>query len=806
MFVGLALLYASSAVADFDDAATAYYTGGDLPQFLWNLWYFKHALVDLKTSPFRCDLLFYPEGVVTALSPFHALYGLVSTPFQMAGLQLYQIYILLIVWTYAASGFFTYLLIRHFGKGHLPAFLGGMIYAFSAYRLSHVLYGQLNLAATEWIPLYALCLVRLLDRPSIRRGVLLGLAFLAQLYTSYYYSIFLMVFTVVMLLARVEWEARRFRHSARLSRALVLASLSILAYALVSSFVPAARVAALPARTLSVVGWALLAAWLLVFRRPVDLLLFVSELLAPLGAAVVCVLAGFSPALVPILSTPFDGDLSARLSSEFYMSLNLWHSVVPLPNQLVWRGAIKTLFPAAVGASVEAAAYLGLVLVFLLIVSVVLARKHRGPRIWLVCCAVFFLLTLGDALTLSSSDEAFFLKSKDFFILPLWPIFRNIPVASAVRVCTRFQVMILLCGAVASSWAAEFVLRRSVRKPVRVALGLLLCGVCFVDLMPESLKMPQMSMPTIYKMQGEHEDCYTILDLPAGFVTGSGVVGAADFRDLAYQTVHKKRLIGGIVGKIPRAVVLRRWTDPIIGTMLRAAGQNHSESKPGSVYVGGDRLTLDRLWAPEFIHKYGVRVVVLRKTGLLRPTAAEMGFYIECILGGVRFYSSDGFDAYWIPAERGEHIPPNRVVADHNSVLESLSYSYRFDPSSTRYLVRIEGRISSEASDLEDVRLMYESVRLPVNFALVNEKDGTTIFSGEFEVSKHRVVTAGLVGLNCSEIINVGEARGYVTMDAEATPYLNVKVETASESVPHFFLFSLDPENVGHREVSLQTR
>ncbi len=50
----------------------------ETPVNLWNLWWFRHALLDLKQSPFQCQYVFYPHGAnlwFHTLAPFHGLLG-----------------------------------------------------------------------------------------------------------------------------------------------------------------------------------------------------------------------------------------------------------------------------------------------------------------------------------------------------------------------------------------------------------------------------------------------------------------------------------------------------------------------------------------------------------------------------------------------------------------------------------------------------------------------------------------------------------------------------------------------------------
>ncbi len=808
LYMALAILYTSPAVQNFSDAAPGYHGGADLYQFLWNLWYFKHALV-LGTNPFLCHIAFYPEGFITALSPFTPLYGLFSIPMQLLGLSLMQCYTILIIWTYAASGLFTYLLIRHFKVSRIASFLGGLTYAFCTYRLVHILFGQLNLAATEWAPLYALLLLRLIERPSAKRGALLGLVFLAQLYTSYYYAVFVLLFTLIVLVVKMGWEQRPFRHSARLSRLVGLLSALALLWGLVSSQVPSVRIGRLSPRTLSICGWTLLVLWFLIFRRPRAFAVFAKKMARPIATAVVVVLAGFSPALGSMLSKPFEGQLSARLSNDFYMSLNAWHLLVPHHQSLLWGHLVKKLFPQFTNLSIEVFQYPGLVLIALLAVSVLYIRKVRGLSLWLACCTVFLLAMLGDVFTAGIGSDQFnyFTPRNDtFFMLPIWPIFKRIPLMGAARVSARFGIMLVMCGAVAASLVADSLLSRLHRAASRTAVGLVLCAVCFVDLLPGPLPMTSLHVPKVFETVRDMPGDFTVLEFPTGFFTGSGFVGTSGMRDMINQTVHHKRLIGHAIGKIPRSVLLRRFTEPVVGTLLRLSVKTILKREGlHQLNICNDRIFLDSLWAPQFLRKYGVRVIVVNKNETPAEMLPEVEEYIEAILHGTMFDSSEETDAYLIPDPKTKPIPPDALIADSRNQIEELSYSYSFVENFAMHWVTVSGSMRNDVPDVKGVELWFEDVKLPVDFKLTRSQDERLLFTGGFFVKMHAVGPWGLCSLDYGEIVNVGEVGKFVTMDREAVPYLNLKVKTNSETtVPHFFRFSLDPDDVRNGEVHLR--
>ena len=793
-FLALSGIYLYPAISHFSDGAAAI-TGTDIYQYLWQLWYFKYALVDVGTNPFNCDLIFYPDGVVTALCPFHTLYGLISTPLQLFGLRSFECYTLLVLFTYAASGFFTYLLARYVGRSRPAAMVAGIIFAFCAYRYGHLLFGQLNLLATEWIPVYAVCLLRLLKAPSTKKGLFLGLAFLAQLLTSYYYAVMLIAFTVIVVLARAGWERRALwkRWFGTLCGTLCLV---LLGWALGSSILPSLRFSFATPRSLSVAGWALGAVWLFVFKRPSKMKSLLGETLRPFAIAVGVVVLGFSPLLVSIVPVLLRGCLAAQLSSDVSMSLNPLYLVAPCDGLWLWSGLVKRL-PAAFSArTIESLTYIGSAAMVLLLVSALAGRKQRENRFWLVCALLLMGLMLGDTLRLRPDKRWLIPASSGDFLLPLWSVFKRIPLLENVRVCSRFGGIFMLCVAVAAAWAADWVMRLVRGRAARAGLAVLLCSVCFVDVFPAGLPIADVSVPEVYTRIGAMKGDFSILEVPPGFGGRSGFVGASDFRIQYNQTVHHKRLLGRVAGGVPRAAILSRWTQPVIGTLLRLwEGRS----------VGADRLLLDRLWAREFLARYNARVAIVHKYGPVAKYNALVTRYIQQVLGGKFFLSTDSLDAFLLPESGASTIRPDQIIAEPSScVLRSLRYDASFIGPSGQYNVRISGRLALPKTQVRRVELWYERAKLPVGFQITSEADGTSSFVGWVNLRKRRVGTWGLVNLNYAEVVMMGESPDYIAIDRDARPYLTLKVFTKEGTVPHFFLFDLDPENLGTQTASYQ--
>jgi hypothetical protein len=185
---------------------------------LWDLWWFRHALVDLHQSPFQCQYIFYPYGANLWFHTLAPLHGLLGLPLQSV-LSLAATRNLLLLADLVGSGAFSYLLARHLGIGRAAAFLAGAIYAFSPAIFAHLYVGHFELLSTLWLPAGLLLFLRLTDSTAPRwwEGTLLGLVFVGTAYTSQYYVIFGV--ELLGLAAIIRWR--------RTARAAVLKALGV---------------------------------------------------------------------------------------------------------------------------------------------------------------------------------------------------------------------------------------------------------------------------------------------------------------------------------------------------------------------------------------------------------------------------------------------------------------------------------------------------------------------------------------------------------------------------------------------------
>jgi hypothetical protein len=156
---------------------------------LWNLWWFRHALVDLGQSPFDCPLIFHPEGASLWFHSLAPLHGLVALPL-LGFVSLAAAQNLLVLLNLVASGVAASALGRELGLSSWGARLAGAVFAFAPVASAHLAVGHFELLSTFWWPLELLFLLRLVKapgpRPAVALGLLLGLSPWASHYAFVY--------------------------------------------------------------------------------------------------------------------------------------------------------------------------------------------------------------------------------------------------------------------------------------------------------------------------------------------------------------------------------------------------------------------------------------------------------------------------------------------------------------------------------------------------------------------------------------------------------------------------------------------
>jgi hypothetical protein len=182
--------------------------------------------------------IFFPQPRALLLSDAVLLQGLAALPFLKLGVPVVLVSNLLIFAGFVTSALGAFLLVRDLTGRAAPAVLAGVVFAFAPFRFDH--YFHLEMSWAQWMPLTFWMLHRTVKTGQWRHGLLTGVFFALQAYSSVYYTVFL-AGGVAIASPFVLWTAER-RMRSRAIRS--LAAGALLAGALVAPYVATYRAAA----------------------------------------------------------------------------------------------------------------------------------------------------------------------------------------------------------------------------------------------------------------------------------------------------------------------------------------------------------------------------------------------------------------------------------------------------------------------------------------------------------------------------------------------------------------------------------
>jgi hypothetical protein len=183
---------------------------GDGQFSVWNVAWVARALLFHPQQLFDANI-FYPHRWTLAYSEMNLAAGAIGAPAYLVTRSAYAAHNFALVASFILGGTAMFYLCRDLAGDRRAAAAAAMAFAFCPYLFGHL--PHIQLLMTAGIPLSMLAFHRLLNAPTLRRGVWLGLAMAAQAYGCAYYSVFvlLMIGFAVLLMAAV---GRRWRDAA----------------------------------------------------------------------------------------------------------------------------------------------------------------------------------------------------------------------------------------------------------------------------------------------------------------------------------------------------------------------------------------------------------------------------------------------------------------------------------------------------------------------------------------------------------------------------------------------------------------
>jgi hypothetical protein len=207
LIIGCVLTY--PLISEF---GTAVYGGpiarADAWQNVWAGWWSSYALTN-GLNPFYTPMLYAPQGTSLVLQTLNLPNGLMSFPVQLlfgpvAG---YNFAVLL---GFMLSGYTAFLLVHRISQDWLASAVAGAVFTALPFHVAKFYDGQLEHVSLQWLPLYALALLLVMEQITWKRVLLWFLALALVSYTSWYYTFFCVAYTGVSLIW-LAWGERRLK-------------------------------------------------------------------------------------------------------------------------------------------------------------------------------------------------------------------------------------------------------------------------------------------------------------------------------------------------------------------------------------------------------------------------------------------------------------------------------------------------------------------------------------------------------------------------------------------------------------------
>ncbi|CAG0956592.1 hypothetical protein ANRL3_00592 [Anaerolineae bacterium] len=484
LYLALALVMTYPLVTQFGDHVPGTTTWSmDEYGYVWNNWWFKHAVFDLDTNPFQTNYILYPLGTSLILYTFTLLHVLLGLPIQFAfGLIPASNVELLFAFVISGYGMFLladYVLRFRFQRGHvttLAAFAAGSLFAFSSNRFVYASLGHYNVVATEWIPFYILFLIKTVRAPGWKNALLAGMFAAFAMYVEITDGVLLFLFTLIYLgfVWRDAWKR------ATIARLAVVGATAAILFA--PLLVP--TLYEILTSGYSLPGWG-----------------HAENLLADLFGF-------FAPTSLHPLNRYWVQELDqVRQGTARFVDVN-------------------TVF---VGYATLALALLAAV------------RFWRTLKMWAISALAFAILSLGPLLHIGGKSVFDLDGLQVTFPLPFL-LLHYIPLLKENRVPNRFSILVMLALAVlvgfAIAWTSEKVKAKSRKLSALLPFAFLLLTLFEHSALP--LPLTDARVPDVYAQIARAPENFAVLTLPLGWRNSFGQQGAEDARTQYYQSVHQK--------------------------------------------------------------------------------------------------------------------------------------------------------------------------------------------------------------------------------------------------------------------------
>lgn len=610
---------------------------GDTGVYVWNIWVFRHELVDHHRFPF------YTSEILSLASPTPLTlhnYTTFANVLAFAALPVAGVvgtFNGLLILSAALSASAMFLLARRGSGDDVAAWLAGAAFGFSPFLMARMT-AHFSLLQAAPLPVFALLLTRLYEGASRRTAALAGAVVAWAYLCDPYYAVYCMLMLAFMLLyatvtvaapaSRPKWASGTWAID------LAILCLAGLVAGIVIRGGGRIELMGLRMSMRSLYTPVLLLTVLVMFRavataRPrlgLRLPAFACNW-RPYVAAALTAAAVLSPVLFPLVEAVGGaGALGAPVlwrSSARGMDLAAFVVPNPLHPWLSWIAA--DWIASRPEGFVENVASVPWTMIGVVAIGLAL-YKAALPKGWTAWTATFLMLSLGPFIHIAGLNT---------YVPTPWTLLRYVPGVSAARMPTRFGVLVAMGAAMIFCLVLAEMRRRSRRPAILAAIaGLLL----ILELLPAPRQLYSAQLPAVHQTIAADPRPLRVLNLPLGIRDGLTSEGNYTARSQFHQTMHGKPLIGGYISRLPRAQMGIYDESVTLRTLLALSEGNAVEA--------GD-LALARERAGAAMRRFKIGWVVIDRA----RTSPRLEAFAREWLNLRLVQSAEGYDLY-VPARR----------------------------------------------------------------------------------------------------------------------------------------------------------
>lgn len=588
----------------------------DSPYHLWHNWWLNFSLFHLKTNPLYTNYIFHPQKIPLIFDANSFVFAALTLPLQGLTNNVILASNIVFLLSFVLSGLSMFALASFVlrkiplptSRFPLPAFLAGLIFAFSPYTFAQALDGHTNLTTTWIIPLYTLFLLKSLEGATLSDKVaplktllLASLLATAQLYSDFTYTAFLILLTGLILAWHLHQKIKTRPPSSYLY---IFISLSL-------QLLPLAATAAILA----------------------------------------------SPLLIEVVKLQ---QMGFRASSPLWVQ-NIWAADLAaffLPGNI--STFLQRFSYTAPRGTVEGTQYLGWTVLFLTGVAlfswrrqrVILARpesdsgvasapqndvaRNLNINLFIFLTLSFFTLSLGPFLNLFGNYQFSILNFK--FIIPLpWILLHKIPLVGEVQETARLNPFLMMSLAALAAYGLAQLAQLIKNRFILHTSYFILFISLLLEFFPAPFPTTQLTPPPIYQQVAKDPGQFSVLTLPLGFNSGQVALGLSPIGSLQfYQVYHQKPSFRGTVARLPSWAFDYYRQLPLIKYLLDPRGLPDPED------------TEPALVQKTFKEQLHIKYVVIHKDKYGKLPIVESEKLIQEVLGAKKIYEEGALVAYQI--------------------------------------------------------------------------------------------------------------------------------------------------------------